>query len=55
MADHALGPAWYGVRAVKASAELEAAELERGWQLEHLSPAIRELVVSSLESGKFAR
>jgi len=55
MADHALGPAWYGVRAVRASAGVEAAERERAWQLEHLSPSIRELVLSALESGKFAR
>jgi Imm-5 like putative immunity protein len=55
MADHALGPAWYGVRAVRASAGVEAAERERAWQLEHLSPSIRALVVSALESGKFAR
>lgn len=55
MADHALGPAWYGVRAVRASDGAEAAEQERAWQLEHLSPAIKQLVLSALESGKFAR
>jgi hypothetical protein len=54
MADHALGPAWYGVRAVRAAAGVEAAERERAWQLEHLSPSIRELVLSALGSGKFA-
>jgi hypothetical protein len=55
MADHALGPAWYGVRAVRASAGDEAVERERTWQLEQLSPSIRALVLSALESGKFAR
>jgi hypothetical protein len=55
MADHALGPAWYGVRAVRAAAGAEAAKRERAWQLAQLAPAIRELVVSALESGKFAR
>ena len=55
MADHALGPAWYGVRAVKASAGDEAAERERAWQLDQLSPSIRELVLSALQSAKFAR
>jgi hypothetical protein len=55
MADHALGPAWYGVRAVRASAGGEAAERERAWQLEHLSPSIKELVLSALTSAKFAR
>ena len=55
MADHALGPAWYGVRAVRASAGGEAAERERVWQLEQLSPSIRALVLSALKGGKFAR
>jgi hypothetical protein len=55
MADHALGPAWYGVRAVRASAGVAAAERERAWQLEQLVPSIRELVLSALESEKFAR
>jgi hypothetical protein len=55
MADHALGPAWYGVRAARASGGVEAAERERAWQLEQLAPSIRELVLSALESGKFAR
>jgi len=54
MADHSLGPAWYGVRAVRASAGVEAAERERVWQFEQLPPSIRELVVSALETRKFA-
>jgi hypothetical protein len=55
MADHALGPAWYGVRAVRAALGDEAAEREQAWQRERLSPSISELVLSALESGKFAR
>jgi hypothetical protein len=54
MADHSLGPTWYGVRAVRASAGVEAAERERAWQLEQLPPSIRELVLSTLETRKFA-
>ena len=53
MADHSLGPAWYGVRAVRASSGVETAEQERAWQLEHLPPSIRELVLSALDRGKF--
>lgn len=49
MADHALGPAWYAVRAVQASLEkpagVEAAERERAWQRERLPSSIRELVI----------
>lgn len=54
MADHALGPAWYAVRAVRAAAGVAAAERERAWQLEQLPPSIRELVVSALATKKFA-
>jgi hypothetical protein len=55
MADHSLGPAWYGVRAVRASAGDEAAQRERTWQLERLPPQVRELVLSALEAPKFTR
>jgi hypothetical protein len=54
MADHSLGPAWYGVRAVRASAGVAAAERERAWQLNQLLPSIRELVVSALATPRFA-
>jgi hypothetical protein len=54
MADHAPDPAWYGVRAVRASAGVAAADRERAWQLAQLPPSIRELVVSMLETRKFA-
>lgn len=55
MADHALGPAWYGVRAVLAASGPEAAERERAWQLDHLPASIGELVISALASSKFRR
>ena len=54
MADHSLGPAWYAVRAVRASAGVEAAERERAWQLEHLPPSIRELVLSGAQDPRQA-
>jgi hypothetical protein len=54
MADHSLGPVWYGVRAVRASSGIEAAERERTWQLDQLPPEIRELVLSALKTRMFA-
>ncbi|MGK5095426.1 putative immunity protein [Deltaproteobacteria bacterium TL4] len=54
MADHSLGPAWYAVRAVRALAGVAAAEQERAWQLKQLEPSIRELVISTLKTPKFA-
>ena len=55
MADHALGPAWYGVRAVRAAAGSDAALAERDWQLERLPGSVRDLVVSALASAKFSK
>jgi hypothetical protein len=59
MADHALGTAWYAVRAVEASlgkpADVEAADRERAWQREHLAASIRELVLSASETRRFTR
>lgn len=53
MADHALGPIVYAVRAVKlASPKADAAtagEREQQWQREHLPEEVRELVLSALE------
>ena len=56
MADHSLGPAWYAIRAVRASvepADVEATDRERAWQREHLPSSIRELVLSASEAPKF--
>ena len=59
MADHALGPAWYAVRAVEASVErparVEAARRERAWQRKHLPSSIRALVLSASAAPKFTR
>ncbi len=53
MADHELGAAGYALRAVKLvtpASEIESAlARERGWQVERLPEAIRELVLSDME------
>lgn len=58
MADHSLGPAWYAIRAIRASlgkeAGAEAVAREREWQLEHLPPSVRVLILSALKAPKFA-
>ncbi|HQY91518.1 putative immunity protein [Caldilinea sp.] len=55
MADHALGPVYYAVKAVKAAAapgDAEAAgAAEHQWQRAHLPAPIRELVESALAEG----
>ena len=48
MADHCLGPAIYGVKAVAWAGE--SGESERRWQLDRIETALRGLVVSALES-----
>jgi hypothetical protein len=50
MADHALGPAWYGLKAVK-SAE-GSVEEERRWQDNQLPPEIKHLVLSARKNRK---
>ncbi len=55
MADHALGPVYYGVKAVKAaSSDADAntrAKVEHEWQRTRLPDDIRELVSSAIEEG----
>jgi hypothetical protein len=55
MADHALGPVYYGAKAVKAaSSDAEAndqSRLEHEWQRTRLPEEIRELVSSAIEDG----
>lgn len=53
MADHSLGPAWYGLRAVRVAAGTKRQKRTR-LQLERLPDVIRELVLSARESLKFA-
>ncbi len=50
MADHALGPAWYGLRAVKAKGGV--VEEERRWQNAQLPSEIRALVLSARENRR---
>ncbi|MFA5101527.1 MAG: putative immunity protein [Candidatus Thermoplasmatota archaeon] len=45
MADHALGAAWYAVKAVKNAGE--STEIERKWQDEQLPPEIKTLVLTA--------
>ncbi len=55
MADHALGPVYYAVRAVKLASATPAAaaegEREHQWQRAHLPEPVRELVITALEEG----
>ena len=48
MADHCLGPAIYGVKAVVVAGG--SAEAERAWQMEQLPDELRELIESALTS-----
>ncbi len=51
MADHAMGAAWYALKAVKAAGK--TVDEERKWQNEQLPPEIRELVESAMKTEKF--
>ncbi len=56
MADHAPGAALYAIKAFKAMQKSQFSDsdiaAERAWQVEQLPEAIRELVLSALESKK---
>jgi hypothetical protein len=55
MADHALGAAYYAVKAIRLSSSTDeaatAGRQEHQWQREQLPEAVRELVLSALEEG----
>lgn len=55
MADHALGPVYYGIKAVKAAfsdADSDArVKAEHEWQRTRLPEEVRELVSSAIEKG----
>lgn len=53
MADHSIGPAIYGLKAVKYAGR--SVEDERKWQYENLYPDIRELVISAINRKKGLR
>jgi len=53
MADHALGPVLYGLKAAKVAGLSVQAEKE--WQIAHLPKEIEELVLTALEAEKFKR
>jgi len=44
MADHSLGPAWYGLKAVKSDGG--SIDEERKWQDSKLPPEIKDLVIT---------
>jgi hypothetical protein len=50
MADHALGAAWYALKAVN-HADMSV-ETERRWQDEHLPPEIKDLVLTARNGRK---
>ena len=51
MADHALGPAWYALKAVKNAGK--SVDAERKWQDEQLPLEIKEIVLTARENKKF--
>ena len=50
MADHALGAAWYALKAVKNAGK--SPDAERRWQDEHLPPEIKDLVLTARKNRK---
>lgn len=53
MADHSLGAALYGAKAVRAVHGEEAANLEQIWQQQQIPVEIRDLVLSAASIPKF--
>ena len=50
MADHALGAAWYALKAVNHAGQ--STDAERRWQDEHLPPEIKDLILTARKSRK---
>ena len=50
MADHALGAAWYALKAVKLAGT--SPDAERRWQDEQLPPGIKDLILTARASRK---
>jgi hypothetical protein len=53
MADHALGPAYYALKAVKYTGK--SIDVERIWQDEQLPSDIKDLVLSARKNRKFSK
>jgi hypothetical protein len=51
MADHSLGAALYALKAIATAGQ--SIETERAWQIQQLPQAVRELVLSALDSDRF--
>jgi hypothetical protein len=49
MADHSLGPVYYGIKAVTAARSDMEAKVEHEWQRASLPEEVRELVSSAIE------
>jgi hypothetical protein len=50
MADHALGTAWYALKAVKSAGG--SVDTERKWQDDHLPSVIKKLVLTARKRRK---
>ena len=48
MADHSMGPVYYGIKAIKINGG--SVDFEIKWQIEHLPNDIRELVLNGLKN-----
>jgi hypothetical protein len=55
MADHALGPVYYGLKAVRAASSDTAVKIEQEWQRASLPDPVRDLVSSAIEEKSLFR
>lgn len=53
MADHSLGPAYYGLKAVKYAGK--STDSERSWQDTHIPSDVKDLVLSARKNRKFSK
>lgn len=53
MADHSLGPVWYGKKAVRAAGQ--SVEAERSWQDQRIPIEVRDFMLNALTDKRFAK
>jgi Imm-5 like putative immunity protein len=53
MADHSLGPAYYGLKATKYAGK--SIDAERSWQDEHIPLDVKDLVLSARKNKRFSK
>jgi hypothetical protein len=53
MADHSMGPVYYGIKAIKINGGKK--ETEINWQIEHIPKDIKDLVVLGLKNKKIIK